>query len=100
MARKSGKSTRDLFVKEFPKSLVEETAAIFVGAGVSIGAGYPSWKTLLKDIGEELGVSSNDVSDLAALAQWHIRRSSGATKIRQVIRDEIGVERPIPETLD
>jgi hypothetical protein len=100
MARKAGKSRSDIFLRDFPKSLIEETASIFVGAGVSIGAGYPSWKTLLKDIGEELGVSSNDVSDLAALAQWHIRRSAGATKIRQVIRDEIGVDRPIPSTLD
>src|SRR3954452_6050361 len=93
-------TTRDLFLKEYPESLAEETAAIFVGAGVSISAGYPSWKDLLRDIGEELGVSSADVSDLAALAQWHIRRSAGATKIRQVIRNEIGVERPVPDTLD
>jgi hypothetical protein len=56
MARKAGKSRSDIFLRDFPKSLIEETASIFVGAGVSIGAGYPSWKTLLKDIGEELGV--------------------------------------------
>jgi hypothetical protein len=93
-------TARELFLKEFPGALTDETAAIFVGAGVSIGAGYPSWKTLLHEIGEELGVSSADVSDLAALAQWHIRRSSGATKIRQVIRNEIGVEHPVPSTLE
>jgi Sir2- and TIR-associating SLOG family/SIR2-like domain len=100
MAPKRGTTTRALLLKEFPVSLAEETAAIFVGAGVSMGAGYPSWKELLRDIGEELGVSSADVSDLAALAQWHIRRSSGATKIRQVIRKEIGIEHAIPDTLD
>jgi hypothetical protein len=93
-------SARELFLKEFPGALMDETATIFVGAGVSIGAGYPSWKTLLHEIGEELGVSSADVSDLAALAQWHIRRSSGATKIRQVIRNEIGVEHPVPSALE
>jgi hypothetical protein len=100
MVLASGMTTRELFLKEFPESLAEETAAIFVGAGVSMAAGYPSWKRLLRDIGKEMGVSSDDVSDLAALAQWHIRRSSGATKIRQVIRDEIGVEKPLPLTLD
>ena len=100
VVRKRVMTRRDLFLKEFPASLGEETASIFVGAGVSIGADYPSWKDLLHDIGEELGVSSADVSDLAALAQWHIRRSSGATKIRQVIRNEIGIERPVPDTLD
>lgn len=97
---KRGMTTRELFLKEFPGSLADETAALFVGAGVSMSAGYPSWKSLLREIGEELGVSSADVSDLAALAQWHIRRTSGATKIRQVIRNEIGVERAIPDTAE
>ena len=63
-------SARTLFLSEYPKAIVDDTAAIFVGAGVSMGAGYPSWKDLLKDIGDELGVQTSDVHDLAALAQW------------------------------
>jgi hypothetical protein len=55
---------------------------------------------LLQEIGAELGVDSGDVSDLAALAQWHIRQRAGATRIRQVIRDEIGVEHAIPNSLE
>jgi hypothetical protein len=90
------KTTREIFLKEYSAALAQDTAAIFVGAGVSIAGGYPSWKVLLHDIGTELGVDSDDISDLAALAQWHIMRSSGATKIRQVIQNEIGVEHAIP----
>lgn len=93
-------NTREAFLCDFSAALSQETAAVFVGAGVSMAAGYPSWKTLLRDIGAELGVDSNDISDLAALAQWHIRRTAGATRIRQVIHDEIGVEHTIPSTLD
>jgi hypothetical protein len=93
-------TTKTRFLKEFPKSLGDDAGAVFVGAGVSVGAGYPSWQALLKEIGEELGVSSSDVHDLAALAQWHVRKSAGYTRIRQVIRDEIGVEHPVPETLE
>jgi hypothetical protein len=95
----AAKTTREIFLKEYSIALAQDTAATFVGAGVSIAAGYPSWKNLLHDIGVELGVDSSDISDLAALAQWHIMRSSGATKIRQVIQDEIGVEYPIPPTV-
>lgn len=91
---------RDRFLAEFPKALREETAAVFVGAGVSMGAGYPSWRDLLREIGEELGVSSDDVSDLAALAQWSVRKTSGYTRIRQVIRNEIAKELPIPESVE
>ena len=96
----SASTTRDIFLRDFSSALLEDTAAIFVGAGVSMAAGYPSWKTLLHDIGVELGVDSGDVSDLAALAQWHIRHSSGATQIRQVIHNEIGIEHPIPAAMD
>lgn len=92
-------TTRTRFLNEFPKSLAQDAGAIFVGAGVSVGAGYPSWQSLLKDIGNELGVNSADVHDLAALAQWHVRANSGYTRIRQVIRDEIAPEHPVPETL-
>jgi SIR2-like domain len=88
------------FLKEFPKAIADDAAAVFVGAGVSIGAGYPSWKDLLQEIGEELGVKSNDVFDLAALAQWSIRKSSGKTRILTVIRDQTGVEKPIPVPLE
>ncbi|MEO6779653.1 MAG: SIR2 family protein, partial [Bradyrhizobium sp.] len=94
------KSTRDIFLEEFPAALCDETATVFIGAGVSIAAGYPSWKKLLQEIGAELGVDSGDVSDLAALAQWHIRQRAGATRIRQVIRDEIGVEHAVPNSLE
>jgi hypothetical protein len=93
-------TTRDRFLREYPRAVADDAAAVFVGAGVSVGAGYPSWKDLLHEIGEELGVSSGDVSDLAALAQWSIRRASGKTRILQVIRDKIAVQRAVPPPLN
>src|SRR6516225_5282078 len=93
-------AARERFLKEFPKAVADDAAAIFVGAGVSIGAGYPSWKALLQDIGEELGVHSSDVLDLAALAQWSISRSAGKTRILTVIRNEVGVDKPVPIPLE
>jgi hypothetical protein len=92
-------TARDRFLKEFPKSITDDAAAIFVGAGVSVGAGYPSWRDLLKDIGAELGVEAGDIIDLAALAQWSMRKSAGRTRINNVIRAEIAPEKPVPDTL-
>ena len=74
-------SAKTRFLREFPRAVADDAAAVFVGAGVSVGAGYPSWKELLHDIGAELGVNSGDIFDLAALAQWSIRKSSGKTRI-------------------
>jgi Sir2- and TIR-associating SLOG family/SIR2-like domain len=55
---------------------------------------------VLREIGDELGVSSRDVHDLAALAQWSIQESGGATRVRNVIKEQIGKDHPIPETLE
>lgn len=90
---------RTKFLKEFPSSLHDGVGVTFVGAGVSMAAGYPSWTELLTEIGEEIGVNSRDIQDLAALAQWHILETGNATGVRNVIKREIGQEFPVPETL-
>jgi len=92
--------TTTRFLKEFPEALSSGVGAIFVGAGVSMAAGYPSWSSLLQDIGDELGVGSGDLHDLAALAQWSIQESGGETQVRNVIKDKIGEDRSIPPVLD
>ena len=91
---------RERFLSEFSKAVSDGAAAVFVGAGVSAGAGYPSWRELLEDIGEELGVKSNDVQDLAALAQWGIRKANSRTPVLTVIRERVGVDLDIPVPLE
>ena len=93
-------TARDLFLRDFPTSLNNEAAAIFVGAGVSVGAGYPTWSKLLREIGEELGVGSDDIHDLAALAQWSIQESGSASRVRNVVKDHIKKLLPIPKPLE
>lgn len=95
----AGNAGRTRFLREFPSSLHEGSGAIFVGAGVSMAAGYPSWSQLLTEIGQEIGVDSRDILDLAALAQWHIRETGNATGVRNVIKREIGQDRPLPDTV-
>lgn len=93
------KTAKARFLKEFPDALINEAGAVFIGAGVSMGAGYPSWAELLREIGEELGVGSSDVQDLAALAQWSIQESGGATRVRNVLKEQIGKNLDVPESL-
>lgn len=91
---------RKKLLKAFPIALHQGFGAFFIGAGVSRAAKYPTWSELLKDIAEELGVRSNDISDLAALAQWHISENGGSkTGILNVIKSEIGKDLPVPESL-
>lgn len=94
------KAAMKRFLKEFPDALHDGVGAVFVGAGVSMAAGYPSWAKLLREIGEELGVSSRDVHDLAALAQWSIQESGGKTQVQNVIKEQIGLDYDIPSALE
>lgn len=96
----SGQEQHGIDLTGYPASLHQGVGAVFVGAGVSMAAGYPSWASLLREIGEELGIRSSDVHDLAALAQWHISESGGATRVRNVIKLEIGKDLPVPETAE
>ncbi|TCP97589.1 SIR2-like protein [Sphingomonas sp. PP-F2F-A104-K0414] len=96
----AGAATTKRFLKDYPEALISGGGAVFVGAGVSMGAGYPSWASLLTEVGEELGVKSGELHDLAALAQWSIQENGSATRVRNVIKEQIGVERPVPATLE
>jgi hypothetical protein len=87
------------FLDDFSTAVRDEHAGVFVGAGVSMAAGYPSWSALLAEIGEELGVRSSDVHDLAALAQWSIQENGGATRVRNIIKRDIGQDRDVPQVL-
>ena len=93
-------ATTKRFLKDYPEALIGGGGAVFVGAGVSMGAGYPSWASLLTEVGEELGVKSGELHDLAALAQWSIQENGSATRVRNVIKEQIGAEHSVPLTLE
>ena len=63
---------KERFIAEFAGWLQQGTAALFVGAGLSRIAGYPDWRTLLKDIADELQIDLDQEHDLAGVAQRYI----------------------------
>lgn len=58
----------DELVNEFGSYIEEGAAGVFVGAGISIGAGYPSWPTLMEPFARELELTELD--DLPQIAQF------------------------------
>ena len=77
---------KELF-KEYTRALREDSAALFVGAGLSVGAGYVDWKSLLKEIAEDLGLDVAKESDLIGLAQFHLNQRQGRDRINQLLID-------------
>jgi hypothetical protein len=52
-------------------------AALFLGAGMSIPAGFLDWRTLLQECAEELGLDLDREPDLVSLAQYYLNHKGG-----------------------
>jgi len=88
------------FIEEYSDAIKRGTASVFVGAGVSMDAGYPSWKALLKDIADELDIDLDTEYDLAGVAQWYINHNKKTrTKIAKVIKSAFPPKADVPESL-
>ena len=57
------------FIDRYVKEIPNYTAAMFIGAGFSMNAGYVDWKNLLSGIAEDLGLDIEKETDLISLAQ-------------------------------
>lgn len=60
---------------DIPSELVEAikrgNAVLFVGAGLSIGAGLPSWKALIEPLADSIKLSDTQRSDLLQVTQYY-----------------------------
>ncbi len=59
------------FIDRYVKEIQNYTAAMFIGAGFSMNAGYVDWKNLLSGIAEDLGLDIEKETDLISLAQYN-----------------------------
>ena len=91
---------RKQFVKEYSDALKHGRASVFIGAGVSMAAGYKSWTGLLEGIAKELDIDLAAEYDLAGVAQWYINNDKKErTRIAKVIKEAFPPKTNIPETL-
>lgn len=79
------------FIERFVAELRANSAAVFVGAGMSIDAGYVSWLDLLAPIARELGLDvAEEKHDLVALAQFSVNANCGnRSEINRAILDQL-----------
>lgn len=63
------------FVRKFAEACKDDNAAVFLGAGMSIDAGLPSWKTLFSPLADELGIDIEKTSyQIYDIAQFYSNR--------------------------
>jgi Sir2- and TIR-associating SLOG family/SIR2-like domain len=88
------------FIERFSDYITGGSAALFIGAGMSMQAGYPSWKVLLKEIAEDLKLDLDEEHDLAGVAQFYLNKgSTGRMSIAEIIRREFPPKKDVPHTL-
>lgn len=75
-------------INKLSKEMTESNLAVFVGAGLSVPAGYANWSKLLEPIAEELELDINKESDLVSLAQYHCNEQQSRGRINQLLIDE------------
>jgi Sir2- and TIR-associating SLOG family/SIR2-like domain len=79
------------FIKEYSKALDDRTAALFVGAGMSISAGYKGWEELVAEICQELNLDVKRENDFITLAQFYVNENNGTKqKLTQKLLDNYG----------
>lgn len=79
------------FINDYVKDLRSGNASVFIGAGMSRGAGYVDWKGLLTDIADSLNLDINKEYDLLSIAQYHVNKN-GRARINKKILDEFTEE--------
>lgn len=87
-----------LFVDDFLGELIEGSAAVFAGAGLSVPAGYVDWRELVRPLSEELGLDVHLENDLIAVAQFHVN-ANGANrhKLHKAVIEAIAADNPPTE---
>lgn len=79
-------SKKDL-IKAVEKAIISDELGAFIGAGLSIPAGFCSWRELLKNPAKEIGLNVDKEIDLVNLAQYYAN-SMKRTSIDDLIRQK------------
>lgn len=90
-----GISKKEL-IDELEKALNISEFSVFIGAGLSKGAGYFDWKGLLKAPAMKLNLDVNGEHDLVSLAQYYCNQE-GRSEINRLIRNAFPTSLPLNE---
>lgn len=80
---------RNEFTKKFAERCKEDNAAIFLGAGMSVDAGLPSWKELFSPLANEINIDIENTNyQIYDIAQFYANRF-GKNELYKKIGKEI-----------
>jgi len=87
----------ETFYRNYAKSLIDGTAAVLIGAGMSRASGFVDWRGLLRTVAKDLGLDVDKETDLVAVAQYHTNEYKTRAQINQVLIEEFTKDARITE---
>lgn len=79
---------KEYFLKQFSQQALDSRISLFMGAGGSCDAGYPTWSKLFSPFADALGVTIDDSTDFYKLAQYY-SNNYGSAALRKKINEKI-----------
>lgn len=76
---------KKLLIKKYCEAIENGRAAIFAGAGLSVGAGFVDWTGLLNDVAEELNIKLRSYTNLVELAQYYVNATRNKSELSHAI---------------
>ena len=80
-----GEISKEDLIRVIEKAIQSEELGAFIGSGLSISAGFCSWKELLREPAKEIGLNVENENDLVNLAQYY-SNSKMRTSIDDLIK--------------
>lgn len=87
----------ETFYRNYAKSLIDGTAAVLIGAGMSRASGFVDWRGLLRTVAKDLGLDVDKETDLVAVTQYHTNEYKTRAQINQVLIEEFTKDARITE---
>lgn len=78
----------ETFLDVYLNDLANSRAAVFVGAGLSVPAGFVDWKSLLRPIAEDIELDIDRETDLIRLTQFAINEAGGRARVNARLINE------------
>ena len=86
--RKRKKMNKEQFLEIYSEKAINDEISLFLGAGISSSAGYPTWGVLLETCAKRLGITITEDTDLYLLAQYY-SNTYGYNDLRKIINENI-----------
>lgn len=79
---------KKVFIDNFTNQLKLSNLSFFLGAGVSVGAGFPSWEGLLEDIANDIGIDLKKENDYYKIFQYCVNEL-GLSTVKQRVYEKL-----------